>query len=108
MAVAQLSETTFIDMHELQTMAVCGSTSGAKGQVPKTTFAAELNDATCYLVARNPGIKMVNMVVLNPCREKLQTFWQRYIGATPHGIGIAAVEGLPRFVAPLEGVLQVE
>ena len=51
---------------------------------------------------------MMNMVILNPCREKFQKLRQRYVGATSHAIDVAAVVGLPRLVASFKGVLQVE
>ena len=51
---------------------------------------------------------MMNVVVLNPCCEEFQKPRQRYVGAAPHGVDVAAVVGLPRLVASFEGVLQVE
>lgn len=61
-----------------------------------------------YLIARDTGVEVVNMVVLNACCEEFQNFRERYIRATAHGIDVAAVVALPRLVASFEGVLQVE
>ena len=72
------------------------------------TTATEATDTKPYLVARDTSVEMVNVVVLNPCGEELETLGQRYVGAAAHGIHIAAVVGLARLVTSFKGVLQVE
>ena len=71
-------------------------------------FATEATDTEPYLVARDTGVEMVDVVVLNPCGKELQTLGQRYVGAAAHGIHVAAVVGLTRLVASFKGMLQVE